>query len=166
MKTVRQLADELGVTKQAVRKQVDKLPPNLISTGNNRTILINNEGIEIIRDKVLSKRPTVDTNEIPKKEMVDTLVGMLQTELKSKNALIESQSRQLEEQTATIREQGQSIQDLTAALSRQQALHAGTIQHQLTEGGGAELTDNEQEIRLESKLGFVARLKYVFTGKY
>lgn len=59
---------------------------------------------------------------------------MLQKELDTKNATIESQSRQLEQAH-------QSIQDLTAALQsaqlsaqQAQALHAGTLHKQLKEG--------------------------------
>ena len=35
LKTLKELADELGVSKQAVRKHFDKLPPTLVPTKEN-----------------------------------------------------------------------------------------------------------------------------------
>lgn len=152
MKTIKELADELGVSKQAIHKHVKQLPPTLLSTGDNRAILIKDEGIAIICGKIGPKAATVDSNQ---PSTVDTLVDMLQRELHSKNTLLESQSRQLEEQTATIREQAQSIQELTGALARQQALHAGTIQQQLLEG---ESTQAEPEPEPAARPGLWQRI--------
>jgi len=54
-KTIKQLADELGVSKQAIRKHLDKLPPTLLVTKKRNTILLSNEIVNYIKGKVKNK---------------------------------------------------------------------------------------------------------------
>lgn len=152
MKTIKQIADELGVSKQAVRKQVDKLPPTLVSTGSNNAILINDDGIRIIREKVSTKNTKVDTNQV---STVDTLVDMLQKELEIKNDQIRELNTRLAESNAALLIAQQSAQ--TA-----QALHAGTIKKQLT-GMTLEYTEEQPTADEEPQtLSFIDRLKQLF----
>ena len=112
MKTVRQIADELGVSKETIRKQVSNLPPNLVTIGGNRIRLIASEGIEIIKNNMpkhnAEKVTTGGGNQVP----IMVLVEMLKTELETKN---------------------NQIAELTAALIAAQGLHAGTIQNTFPE---------------------------------
>lgn len=123
-KTIKQIADELGVSKQAVRKQLDKLPPTTKVTGDNRTILINPDGEAILKGLMKTKLPPVATNE---PQTVDTIVDMLRKELEIKNEQIRDLNARLAESNAALVAAQQTAQ---AA----QALHAGTIQQQLTSG--------------------------------
>lgn len=178
MPTIRQLADELGVTKEAIRKQAATLPPNYVTTGTNKTKLINSDGASVIRGRVSRREDNncqVATYSEPTIEPVGTIVSVLQKELDSKNAIIESQSRQLESQSRQLEQAHQSIQDLTAALAsaqlsaqQAQALHAGTMHTQLKGKGAssAPITknqDTEEELPAspsepEKKPGLFARI--------
>lgn len=158
MTTIKQLADELGVSKQAIRKRINQLPPTDVTTGANRIILISDEAAQKIRDSINQLSTNVTTNQVP---TVDTLITMMQKELDSKNATIESQSRQLEQAQ-------QSIQDLTAALAsaqlsaqQAQALHAGTLHKQLQEGepeAAPVVVDEVEPGEKENKPGIFARI--------
>jgi len=59
-KTIKQLADELGVSKQAIRKHIDKLPPTLLVTKKGTTIFLSDEVVTYIKSKVKKKDSTLD----------------------------------------------------------------------------------------------------------
>lgn len=132
MKTIKQIADELGVSKQAVRKQLDKLPPTTMVTGDNRAILVKPDGEAILISLIKTKLPPVSTNQ---PQTVDTIVDMLRKELEIKNEQIrELNARLAESNTALVAAQ----QTAQAA----QALHAGTIHQQLTSGDDSDSAES------------------------
>ena len=134
VKTVRQLANELGLSKQAVRKQVAKLPSEMVSVGSNRAIIINADGVRLLKKQVSTKyQPSanqvstsinrenasilggiaeqVSTTGInqyqPSDNQVSTInivIDMLQQELDGKNTLIGNQIHQLENKDRQIAE--------------------------------------------------------------
>lgn len=65
-KTIKQVADEHGLTKQAVRKHIDKLSSGCYYVGSNKTIFITPKGQKELDSKLKSKvatlPPTDDTN--------------------------------------------------------------------------------------------------------
>ena len=65
MKTIKELAEELGVSKEAIRQQVTRLPPSCYQVGANRTKYINADGEAIIRQSVASKVPSEVPSEAP-----------------------------------------------------------------------------------------------------
>lgn len=121
MKTIKQIADKLGVSKQAVRRHLDKLPATEISTGEHNAILISEAGERIIEDSVKRRDINVTDNVGGN---IDILVTMFQKELDEKNALIKAQQQTIGELTA-------ALENTTASLHASQALHAGTMQQQL-----------------------------------
>lgn len=139
MPTIKQLADELGMTKQGIRRYLEQLPAEYAQKDSKGVVQISSSAARKIRELVEQKRKPVTGNKPVTEPVtvpgeVTTLIAMLQKELDTKNATIESQSRQLEQAH-------QSIQDLTAALQsaqlsaqQAQALHAGTLHKQLKEG--------------------------------
>jgi excisionase family DNA binding protein len=149
--TVKELAEELGVSKPTISKAITELglQGHLTKIGN-RFILEDSE-IEAIKSKI-SQTPT--TKESPKSESenkTETKETQNETE-KSLISLLESQITILSEQLsqkdsqinaltsalATSQEQikalTDSLQATTSALTTAQALHAGTIQQQLKSG--------------------------------
>ena len=48
--TIAQLADQLHLSRETVRQQVKKLPPEMVIHGARRTIIISDEAADIIRD--------------------------------------------------------------------------------------------------------------------
>jgi predicted ArsR family transcriptional regulator len=111
-KTIKQIADELGVSKTAVRKKMTDEIKNQFSETIGNTVYISEQGEDLIKSAFLKTNENqVSDNQ---SETVCTLVSMLQKELDIKN-------KQIEVQAATI-------ESLTTALAAAQALHAGTIQ--------------------------------------
>jgi len=111
-KTIKQIADELGVSKTAVRKKMTDEIKNQFSETIGNTVYISEQVEDLIKSAFLKTNENqVSDNQ---SETVCTLVSMLQKELDIKN-------KQIEVQAATI-------ESLTTALAAAQALHAGTIQ--------------------------------------
>lgn len=67
-KTIKQLADEYGISKQAIRKRINQLPTSCYRVTTNQLILVNDEGLKLLdlklSTKVSTKVPTVDTTEL------------------------------------------------------------------------------------------------------
>lgn len=133
--TIKQLADELGMSKQAIRKHVNRLPKNTVTTGDNRATLVSDKGANMVRESVATITTTPHT-------LVDTLQEQLQT----KDRQIEALQKSLNDTTAALAEAQQTAK---AA----QVLHAETIQRQLPTGERHELS------------GFAAKVKFIFSGK-
>ena len=142
MKTIRQIADEIGVSKQAVQQKLKKEPLATAcrqhTTTNGNTKYINNQGIELIR------------------AAFSTSVADNETATNDKQ-LVDFFKEQLREKDRQLAEKDKQIADITAALvaaqqtaAAAQALHAGTIQQQLT---GGEAPADERD-GVPSKRGF------------
>lgn len=103
-KTIKQLADELGVSKQAIRKRINQLPTSYHYVGANRTIYITEEGAKILASKVSTNYQPIGTNVDTK---VDTLIETLTAQLKVKDEQIErlQQSLNQAQQLQAIAEQ-------------------------------------------------------------
>lgn len=103
-KTIKQLADEYGVSKQAIRKRINQLPTNCHYVGVNRAIYITEEGAKLLASKISTKRQQVDINVGTK---VDTLIETLTAQLKVKDEQIErlQQSLNQAQQLQAIAEQ-------------------------------------------------------------
>ena len=141
MKTIKQIADEIGVSKTAVRKYLTDEVKNKFAKTVSGTIYIDDTGENLIKSafeqKVSqTKFAGVSANQFAE---VSTLVSMLQGELEIKNEQIRELNNRLAESNAALVAAQQTAQ---AA----QMLHAGTIQKQLT---GGESPDGE-----EKKKGF------------
>ena len=68
-KTIKELAELHGMSKQGMRKHINKLPAHTVGVGGNNTILVSREGQEIL-EKMLStattnRQPGVATNHQP-----------------------------------------------------------------------------------------------------
>lgn len=141
MKTIKQIADELGVSKQAIRKHVSRLPTTMVSTSANRTMLINDNGQAIIRDQVSTKSSNQQTTSDNHEQDTFKLKFELEQskkllELERKNAKEREQiyieqlkvkDKQLEEDQKTIRQISKAMENIMQSLQAEQALHAGTM---------------------------------------
>ncbi|MDR2590948.1 MAG: hypothetical protein LBC71_08210 [Oscillospiraceae bacterium] len=133
MKTIKQVADELGVSKDKIKYQMRKLPTEFTHKVGKITY-INDDGVGVLRDKVgnhPSKSPT-SPGELPTVLPTpnDRLYDILQDELNSKNKLISDLTAQLDKERQHSLEQSDK---LAALAETAQALHAGTIQQQLVD---------------------------------
>ena len=127
MKTIKQIADELGVSKQAVAKRMKKEPlateliPFVETTTNGKLIL--DEGVALIySDFKNNRQPTVSANGSP--TPTNQVVDILQEQI----SFLQGQLTVKDEQ---LSEKDKQIEFLQNAFKNEQALHAGTIQKQL-----------------------------------
>lgn len=112
MKTIQELADELGITYDALRKQLQREPmrswmePFLVTKGTTK--LITAEGERVIRWQYPEKDPQIKELEelvMEKENQVKELLAMLRQELEGKNARI----RKLEEELAAEQEKNKAL---------------------------------------------------------
>lgn len=156
MKTIKQIADEIGVSKQAVQQRLNK--PPLETTAKPLLQMVDNawrvplEAEELIlkafsdsQASVVGKLADNEPASLPttSSTLVDELVSMLQNELENKNGQIVSQQGTIDKLTETVQEQMQQIERLTSSLQAEQALHAGTMQQQLTSGVDENIVDDQ-----------------------
>lgn len=173
MKTIRQIADEIGVSKQAVFKKIKREPLSTSLQGLTATVdgrlMVEVDGEKLIKQAFSEIAPSTTTNQLT--GAVDGLVDAPSTKNEEKmaeadgvisvlRATIDTLQGQLEVKDRQIEQQAQTIARLTDALAAAQqtaaaaqALHAGTIQQQLLTGeAGVDQQEPEQKRGWFSKL--------------
>lgn len=179
-KTIKQIADEIGVSKQAVQKRLSREPLCTII----KPYLSMDKGvnyIDVVGEKLIktafaknNRQPSVDSlstdnNDVPTdkaslsvdKNVVDVVVDVLKSQIETLQAQLEVKDKQIAEQSEQIRTLTESLHDTTAALTAAQALHAGTIQQQLTDrsASSGELSeDNVTDATTEQNRSFWQRI--------
>jgi len=127
VKTVKQVAADLGVSRQAIYKRLSTMQSTLLSTDDKGVTLINADGEAFLRVELSTKQSTKQSMELSSDSTVDTLVIMLKKELDIKNEQIRELNARLAESNAAL----VAAQQLSQTA---QLLHAGTMQKQLTDG--------------------------------
>lgn len=127
MKTVKQIADEIGIPKQRLYRYIKR---ECISEAHQRNgVMYYDEAAE----SLIKQGFPVDTvsdeahHEVLHDAVTDAVIDMLQRELDIKNEQIKELNARLAESNAALLAAQQTAKDA-------QALHAGTIQQQLTDG--------------------------------
>ena len=148
--TVKELAEELGVSKPTISKAITELglQGHLTKIGN-RFILEESE-IQAIKSKI-SQTPTPkeslkteNKNETKTKEtqnetekslisILELQITILSEQLSQKDSQINALTSALATSQEQIKALADSLQATTTALTAAQALHAGTLQERLTE---------------------------------
>ena len=151
MKTIRQIADEIGVSKTAVNKQIANLGLRSGLRKNGNQFAIDEHQEALIKQAFSEKSQTEIENQTQTKSQtenheVSDLVCVLQATIDTLQGQLEVKDRQIEKLTEAL-----AAAQQTAAAA--QALHAGTIQQQLiTEETGADQQEPEQKRGWFSKL--------------
>ena len=108
MKTIKQIADEIGVTKQAVQQRIKKEPLASAlrqqTTTNGNTIYIENSGVELIKQ---SFSTTIADNKLTIND--NLLVDFFKEQLQEKDRQLSEKDKQIADLTETIKIQAQSI---------------------------------------------------------
>ena len=148
MKTIRQIADEIGVSKTAVSKQIANLGLRSGLRKNGNQFAIDERQETLIKQAFLEKSQTEIENQTQTKSQtenheVSDLVCVLQATIDTLQGQLEVKDRQIEKLTEALIAAQQ-----TAAAS--QALHAGTIQQQLVTGD-ARADQQEQGSKLSKR---------------
>ena len=148
MKTIRQIADEIGVSKTAVSKQIANLGLRSGLRKNGNQFVIDEQQEALIKQAFLEKSQTEIENQTQTKSQtenheVSDLVCVLQATIDTLQGQLEVKDRQIEKLTEALIAAQQ-----TAAAA--QALHAGTIQQQLVTGD-ARADQQEQGSKLSKR---------------
>ena len=112
MKTIKQVADILGVSRQAIYRRLSDLPSEMLSTTDKGVQLISAEGEELLKVDLsakLSNEQSANSQNSPLDNAADTLLFILKDELSAKNKLIDEQQQIIKELNETIKIQAQSI---------------------------------------------------------
>lgn len=150
MKTIRQIADEIGVSKTAVNKQIANLGLRSSLRKNGNQFAIDEEQEALIKLAFSEKLQTEVANQTQIESQtanheVGDLVCVLQATIDTLQGQLQVKDRQIEQLTEAL----VAAQQTAAAA---QALHAGTMQQQLlSEETGAAPPEPEQ------KRGWISR---------
>lgn len=156
-KTIKQIADELGVSKQAVTYRIKQLE----ATKGNGVLAVKENGVLVVSlaaEKLIKSaffendRQTFGDKEPPKYRQKETdILAVLQTTINTLQEQLAVKDKQIAELTATIKTQAESIN-----ADRQNQL-AGTLieGRQMIEGGVDPVVPNETPPK---KQGFFARI--------
>jgi biotin operon repressor len=153
MKTIRQIADEIGVSKTAVNKQIANLGLRSGLRKNGNQFAIDEHQEALIKQAFSEKSQTEIENQTQTKTQtenheVSDLVCVLQATIDTLQGQLEVKDRQIEKLTEAL----VAAQQTAAAA---QALHAGTIQQQLLTG---EAGADQQDQAPEQKRGWFSKL--------
>ena len=147
MKTIRQIADEIGVSKTAVNKQIANLGLRSGLRKNGNQFAIDEHQEALIKEAFSEKSQTEIENQTQtENHEVSDLVCVLQATIDTLQGQLEVKDRQIEKLTEAL----VAAQQTAAAA---QALHAGTIQQQLITGeAGTDQQEPEQKKSWFSKI--------------
>jgi len=166
MKTIKQVADELGVSKDKVKYQVGKLSSDYLVKTGQVTYLTDDAVLkvrEVMLGKISKKSPSKNQeilHFLPGEE--NELYKILKAELASKNEQISGLQAELSSERTHSREQADKLSDLAtqlAELTRNNQILLGIEQSQ--NNPTALLADNDNT----EHLTLVNRLKILFTGR-
>ena len=134
MKTIKQLADELGVSKTAVRKYMTpEFRGTYTETRDGNVIFINEDGCKLMAETIKKPQETNGNQlaETPDNPGLQEEIAFLREQLQAKDRQLEAKDRQFEQlqiELAKEREHSREQADKLAQLADQaQQLHAGDI---------------------------------------
>ena len=173
MKTIRQIADEIGVSKQAVFKKIKREPLSTSLQGLTATVdgrlMVEVDGEKLIKQAFSEIAPSTTTNQLTgavdglvdapstkneeKMAEVDGVISVLKATIDTLQGQLEVKDRQIEQQAQTIIRLTDTLAAAQQTAAAAQALHAGTIQQQLLTG---EVGVDQQEP--EQKRGWFSKL--------
>ena len=168
MKTIRQIADEIGVSKQAVFKKIKREPLSTSLQGLMETVdgrlTVSVDGEKLIKQAFSEITPSTTDNKLTgavdglvdapstkneeKTVVVDGVISVLQATIDTLQGQLEVKDRQIEQQAQTITRLTDALAAAQQTAAAAQALHAGTIQQQFLTG-----EDKSGKRGYESKLG-------------
>ena len=121
--TVKNLADEVGVSKQAIMDKIKKLGLQSDLTRNGNRFVLSKEQANLVKSAFQRTRQEETQSNFAKQngDLLYDIVKTLQSEIEVKNKQIEY-----------LQDENRRLSEM---ISHGQALHAGTIQKQLLEDG-------------------------------
>lgn len=150
-KTIKEIADELGVSKTAVSKQIANLGLRSSLRKNGNQFAIDEHQEALIKQAFFEKTQTEIENQSQTKTQTENhevgdLVCVLQATIDTLQGQLEVKDRQIEQQAQTITRLTDALAAAQQTAVAAQALHAGTIQQQLVAGEGEELQQERETV--------------------
>ena len=153
MKTIRQIADEIGVSKQAVYKRYKgKLhtvcapyahtEQGVLYLSEQAETLIKQDFLKDDRSNGAHTERSVGA--VPEQSQEAGVVAVLQATIDMLQGQLAVKDRQIEELNARLAEVSSALLAAQQTAATAQALHAGTIKQQLSDGSGADQEERKQ----------------------
>ena len=158
--TIAEIAAECGVSEQAVRgwcrrNHVAKDAKGSFAISESQKTAIYQHYLGVGRNQVSqSAKPSFATCETSE----TALISMLQKELDRKNEQLSVKDKQIEELNARLAEIRSALVVAQQTAQAAQALHAGTIRQQLTDGDADPDVHSQEPEEGEEKKGWLSRL--------
>ena len=158
--TIAEIAAECGVSEQAVRgwcrrNHVAKDAKGSFAISESQKTAIYQHYLGVERKQVSqSAKPSFATCETSE----TALISMLQKELDRKNEQLSVKDKQIEELNARLAEISSALVVAQQTAQAAQALHAGTIRQQLTDGDADPDVHSQEPEEGEEKKGWLSRL--------
>ena len=167
MKTIRQIADEIGVSKTAVSKQIANLGLRSGLRKNGNQFAIDEHQEALIKQAFSEKSQTEIENQSQTKTQTENhevgdLVCVLQATIDTLQGQLEVKDRQIEQQAQTITRLTDALAAAQQTAAAAQALHAGTLQQQFLTGVVEESQKNQEQGK---KHGWVRKIFYGIKSK-
>ena len=156
MKTIRQIADEIGVSKQAVYKRYKgKLHTVCAPYAHTEqgVLYLSEQAETLIKQDFLKVDRSIGA--VLEQSQEAGVVAVLQATIDTLQGQLEVKDRQIEQQTQTITRLTDALAAAQQTAAAAQALHAGTIQQQLLSG---EASTERQSQEPEQKRGWFSKL--------
>ena len=153
MKTIRQIADEIGVSKQAVYKRykgkLHTVCAPYAHTEQGALYLSEQAETLIKQDFLKDDRSNGAHTErsigaVPEQSQEAGVVAVLQATIDMLQGQLAVKDRQIEELNARLAEVSSALLAAQQTAATAQALHAGTIKQQLSDGSGADQEERKQ----------------------
>ena len=132
-KTIKQVADEIGVSKTAIRKYMDEDFKAQYTTqeGEKSPVMISDEGVEILKGKCKGRstenqevETTTNQAETTANPAESDVISILKMELETLNKQLEAKDKQIQDLTEANKKLTESNENITKSLQAAQALHA------------------------------------------
>lgn len=159
-KTIKQLADEFGVSKQAIHQKRKKEPLSTrlqpFTSTVDGAVYISVDGENLLKQAFEINTVNETVNDVYTSvdgpfTAVDIILETLKEQLKVKDSQIKDQQNQLVEKEKQITELTVAIENMTQTLKASQMLHAGTMQQTfLSDTQSEPLKENEENIENEN----------------
>ena len=153
MKTIRQIADEIGVSKQAVYKRYKgKLHTVCAPYAHTEqgVLYLSEQAHTLIHpdvrkdDRSNGAHTERSIGAVPEQSQEAGVVAVLQATIDMLQGQLAVKDRQIEELNARLAEVSSALLAAQQTAATAQALHAGTIKHQLSDGRGADQEERKQ----------------------
>lgn len=166
MKTIRQIADEIGVSKQAVYKRYKgklhtvcapyaHMVQGVLYLSEQAETLIKQDFLQ--NDCSNGAHTECSIGAVPERLQEAGVVAVLQATIDTLQEQLTVKDRQIEKQAQTITRLTDALAAAQQTAAAAQALHAGTIQQQLSTGVD-ETKQQDRELGTTQKKGWLSKL--------